>query len=29
MGTIVEEWFIMLKSKDFSKLELGIKVENM
>lgn len=29
MGTIVEEWFIMLKSKDLSKLELGIKVQNM
>lgn len=29
MGAIVVEWFIVLKLKDLSKLELGVKVQNM
>lgn len=29
MGAIVVEWFIMLKLKDLSKLELGVKIQNM
>lgn len=29
VGTSVVEWFIMLKSKDLSKSELGVKVHNV